>query len=190
MRPRNAPGRHAHQKAYRDLHREVQINDQKMTIKWSGTIDLNQSPELKAAVKEFTGSKGREVRSWMAENLQKQLEAIDEKYGKEISLLLLFGLTQYRHSSEVVHGTLFGALWALGTFVPKVDGQESAEQEAEHARGELFLTLLIINCCVSALIRVLEKDGLVDSSLQSGAQSRAILKESSESIAHGKNFPR
>jgi Family of unknown function (DUF5677) len=181
--------RHAHQKAYRDLQRrDLRINDKKMTIKWTGSVDLDQSPELKAAVNEFTGSKGREVRSWTAENVQKQLEAIDKKYGEDVSMLLLFGLTQFRHSSEVVHGTLFGALWALGTFVPNPEGRETAEIEIEHVRSGLFLTLLIVNCCVVSLIRVLEKDAFANGpSLQAGSQSRAILNELLERVEFGQS---
>jgi Family of unknown function (DUF5677) len=170
--------RHANQKAYRDFNRELRINDNKMTIRATGIVDLDQLPELKAAMAEFTSSKGRERRAWTEENVEQQLETIDHKYGKKVSMMLLFGLTFYRHASEVAHGTLFGTLWALGTF----EGQQSRDL-VSYERGHLLTILLRLACCLAALISVVEREAFAKGGAEENiAAARAVLDEIIASI--------
>jgi hypothetical protein len=165
--------RHANQKAYRDFNRELSINDNRMTIRATGIVDLDQLPELKAAMAEFTSRKGRERRAWSEENLEQQLETIDRKYGKKVSMMLLFGFTFYRHASEVAHGTLFGTLWALGTFA----GQPPKDL-VSYERGHLLTILLRLACCLTALISVVEREAFVEGGTPENiAASHAVLDE-------------
>ena len=65
--------RHARQKAYRDLSRESRVAGQTISLSWAGSVDLEQHPELKSALAEYTGGKGQELRDWTAENAKVNL---------------------------------------------------------------------------------------------------------------------
>jgi hypothetical protein len=98
---------HARQKAYRDLQRELEINQRKLSVQWTGQIDLSNNPEIVEAIAEFTSSKGREIRSWTPETIKERIEAIEARYGSKVAINLQFAyLAIYRHSSEIAHGTL------------------------------------------------------------------------------------
>ncbi len=122
---------HYHQKSFRDLERAIEIRDLKFGI---GLNDLDKVPiskKLKEALDYFTSNKGFEIRSWTGENVFKKIELIREKYGHEIGMMLIINLFFiYRHSSEIIHGTLFGSLFARGMTKPENE-QPSTESELE-----------------------------------------------------------
>lgn len=149
---------HALQKAYRDLNRELDINGQKLSLKWSGELKLDSNPELQAALAEFTSKKGREVTSWTPETVQEQIKAIDSHYGKSISTNLQFALMAiYRHASDIAHGTFFGALFALGLTSPS-GLPETPEKLQNHQRQNLSMLLMMLGAATSALIMVLAEE--------------------------------
>lgn len=76
---------HAMQKAYRDLQREVEINQRKLTVQWGGQVDLSSYPDLKAVVDEFTSRKGRE-RDWTPENVKQRIEALTLSMARRLLL--------------------------------------------------------------------------------------------------------
>ena len=171
---------HAEQKAYRDLTRELDINGRVLQIEWQGKIDLAQNPSLQAALDQFTGKKGREITSWTTETTVQQVEAIDAHYGEIVSLKLQFALFNlYRHSSEIAHGTLFGALFSFG--LTSVSGAPSSPEElSNHKRQSLFMVLLMLNFSLAALLEVLAKEipslaNLADASRTNLAELQSVL---------------
>ncbi len=145
---------HAMQKTYRDLHRELEINQQKLSVQWSGQVDLSSNPKLQAAIAEFTSSKGREKTSWTSETVTERIEVIGAKYGTEVATRLQFALLSiYRHASEIAHGTLFGALFALGLTLPS-GPPTSSEDMAKHQRQNITMLLMMLGFSISSLLRV------------------------------------
>ena len=122
---------HYHQKSFRDLDREIEIKDLKFGI---GLQDIDKAPisdKLKEALDFFTNNKGFEVRSWTGENVFKKIEMIRDKYGQELGMMLVINLFFiYRHSSEIIHGTLFGSLFSRGMTKPEKE-QPNDEKELE-----------------------------------------------------------
>ena len=55
--------RHAVQKSYRDLQRELNINGQKLTVAWSGQVDPAADPELQAAAPILQAGKAARLRA-------------------------------------------------------------------------------------------------------------------------------
>lgn len=169
----NKVRRHSLQKSYRDLDRELEINARKLTLHWTGTVDPSQDPELQASIKEFTAKSGREITSWTPESVKEKIEQISQKYGPRVVYGLQFGLFAiYRHASEIVHGTLFGALFILGLTAPKAP--QSQEELAYQQRGQLSMILMMLGLSLSSMILVLsehivlgelvdESEALVDS---------------------------
>jgi hypothetical protein len=147
--------RHARQKAHRDLKRESRVAGQTLRLTWAGSLDLAQQPELEAALAEYTGSKGQELRDWTPENVVAQIEAVAAKYGPQVATGLQIGLFNvYRHASEAAHGTLFGVLYVLGLTLPA--GAPANEAEYDRHRCEHLAALcLIMGCAVSSLLKIL-----------------------------------
>lgn len=106
---------HSLSKSYRDLRRTVEVGDIKLFIGLSENAKVMKHQRLVEALSEFTNDKGHEIRAWTGDNTFKKIELIDSKFGKGISMpytLCLYYI--YRHSSEILHGTIFGAMFALG----------------------------------------------------------------------------
>lgn len=106
---------HYHQKSFRDLYREVTIKDIKVAIGLKNIDAVEKTDNLRQAIEEFTTKKGFEERSWTGDNTFKKIELISDKYGKELGTILTMNLFFiYRHSSEIIHGTLFGVNFSRG----------------------------------------------------------------------------
>lgn len=148
--------RHAEQKTFRDLHRELTISGKTLVVRAAGKSEnLPEEASLKEALAEFTSKKGHEITPWTPENLVQRIEAVGAAYGEDVQLELqfaLFGL--YRHASEIIHGTLFGALFSLGFTTPG-GPPASIEELAKHRQGLLSLVLLMAGMAISAMIAVL-----------------------------------
>ncbi|WP_072875807.1 DUF5677 domain-containing protein [Flagellimonas taeanensis] len=122
---------HYHQKSFRDLDRKIEIKDLKFGIGLQGIDKAPISDKLKEALDYFTSNKGFELRSWTGENVFKKIELIRDKYGQEIGMMLIINLFFiYRHSSEIIHGTLFGGLFSRGMTKPENE-QPNDENELE-----------------------------------------------------------
>jgi hypothetical protein len=166
--------RHAYQKGYRDLDRTVSINDIRWLLRWEGkgAIDLNQMPELKHAIEEFSTKSGKEKTAWTEEALDEQIAAIDKKFGGELATRLAFGrLVIYRHASEFAHGTLFSWLWQLGFTTPGGEPKLSSDFE-DTPRDNALIALVALSVCVQAAIEIVSK---VVSNTEFPKQSRQML---------------
>lgn len=70
--------------------------------------------EIQAAIAKFTSQRGGEKTRWTAVPLQDRAAAIETKIGGTGLFMSL--LTIYADASEALHGTLYGALFHLGTY--------------------------------------------------------------------------
>lgn len=166
---------HATQKAYRDLNRHLDINGQNLTLKWGGEVKLEENPELQVALAEFTSKKGREITSWTPETVQEQIEIVDSRYGKHVSMNLQFALISiYRHASEIAHGTFFGALFSLGLTSPSGSPKSPVELQ-DHQRQNLSMLLMMLGLSESALIKVLAEE--IPSLTNQATESKKSVKE-------------
>lgn len=142
---------HLFQKAYRNLDRKVTVGKRTIRIKWEGKDKVPMTPELKAAIGEFTTSKGSEIRDWTDENMVRRLESIEDKFGHDVSSLLqLAYLAIYGNASEIAHGTVFGVHFAFGLTQPgRTPGGESHRRQ--FMEWTSMLLFLMSNCILSLL---------------------------------------
>jgi len=152
--------RHASQKAYRDLRREFKLNDQTIVLGAMSMPDSDSDPRLSAALREYTGRKGREITQWTPESVADQLGKIDSKYGGKVgAMLALAMMVIYRHASEVAHGTLFGVLWSIGATDKKASSiEEFTENRDRHWSSSLAMLLFSLNVSVWALFKIVAKE--------------------------------
>ncbi len=105
---------HAAQKAHRDLHRESQIAATTFRVASSGTLPIETEQRMQELRTEFEWSNGRE-KSWIDLSIDQRIDAVYSRFGRPIGdRLHVARFALYRHSSEILHGTLFGAHFFLG----------------------------------------------------------------------------
>lgn len=147
---------HSHQKSYRDLNREINIKDIKVAIGLKNIENVPVSDELKIAIDEFTSKKGFEVRSWTGDNTFKKIEMISDKYGKDVGMILTLNLFYiYRHSSEIIHGTLFGTLFSRGMTKLSNEWPVNSEELKKHQNtyiGFILQNTILMTYCAIKII--------------------------------------
>lgn len=172
--------RHANQKSYRDLERKLQVGDFHLSLSHPGKIEPQQDSDLTHALNEFTSAKGRE-KNWTNKTVKERLEVIDKIFGTEVSgqfSFAFFGL--YNNSSELVHGTVYGALFALGVTSPG-ESKDFKTRGENHQRSNLSMSLLLLGNAINAFLvavgKKIGKDELINESNASIKQINAYLTE-------------
>ena len=154
---------HSLSKTYRDLRRKVEIGDIKFSIGLSEEIKVDVHDRLENALKEFTNKKGHEIRSWSSDNTFRKIKLITEKYGKGIGFpfsLCLYYI--YRHSSEIIHGSIFGAMFSLGMTQERSEWPESKEEFDEYYNHRLTLLGQSIILLISSTIHIIGNHSDID----------------------------
>ncbi|MCH7489947.1 MAG: hypothetical protein IID05_04550 [Gemmatimonadetes bacterium] len=147
--------RHAHQKAYRDLSRELKIGKTTLRAELSHRARVEDLPaDVRTALDEYTNRRGGEIRDWTSDNLVRQLEIIQERFGTEVASNLIFPqFAIFRHSSEIAHGSLFGTLWPLGLL--DATGKPATPDDLAERFGEhLAMLYMMLALCVDAVLHV------------------------------------
>jgi len=158
------------QKAYRVLNRSFTVGDSKVRLRWTSSIELEKEPELKKALELFTSLKGKAKTRWTSHSLSQMLESIASRGGLEIGYLMFAILGIYDDASEALHGTLYGAIFHIGTFAGKIP---ASKNELKKTWNEQFSALfLMLGCCIHTLIYAFHKVAAV----------KRILKESTENL--------
>jgi hypothetical protein len=102
---------HAMQKSYRDLERTGSVGGASFKISRSKIPSPASIPGMQAALAAFTDKKGREIRDWTDENIDKRIETVAAHLSRDASLSLSGSVVSiYRHGSELLHGTYFGVV--------------------------------------------------------------------------------
>lgn len=148
------------QKSYRVFDRSFTVGESKVSLKWSGSIQLGREPELKKALELFTSEKGKPKTRWTSRSLSEMLECIAKKGGLEIGYLMFAILSIYDDASEALHGTLYGSIFHIGIFTGKVPASKNELKESWNEQfSALFLTL---GSCIHTLICAFHKVAAVE----------------------------
>lgn len=159
-------------KAGRSLDRSIEAGGEvKACIALKdGSFEL--PPEIAAAVAKFTSERGREKTRWTSVSLPDRAAVVEarlEKTGLFMSLLAI-----YADASEALHGTLYGAVFHLGTYSI---GSLPTDQESldRHRHETLCCLYLMTGGAIDTLLSLLEDLGESYAS-QSATDSRADFK--------------
>ncbi|ADG93880.1 hypothetical protein Arnit_2228 [Arcobacter nitrofigilis DSM 7299] len=91
-------------------------------------------------------------------NIENRIEIINKKYGDTVSRFLqLSHLTIYRTSSDIIHGTLYGARHMLG-IVNKKNNKFSVEGMIQHGYETIITLMLSISQCVYSILFAFSKE--------------------------------
>ena len=144
--------RHAQQKAFRDLGRESTVGSQTISLRSSALEGFEMPTELQASLEEFTSSTGRE-KGWNELSIDQRSERIGEVLGHEVLTPLHWArFAVYRHSSEILHGTFFGAVFFMGLTATD-GGPRSADDWLETISGQHLMILMSVVLSIVAVAR-------------------------------------
>jgi hypothetical protein len=144
--------RHARQKAFQDLERESKVGESVIRLTFSGRPDPSEIEGMEADIAEFTSRDGRE-KGWVDASIDKRIEAVGKRFGKGLLTRLHFArFMVYRHSSEVLHGTLFSAMYFFGATMPT--GEPRTLEQATDYIGQQHMMILLAT--VLALLAIVE----------------------------------
>ncbi len=148
--------RHARQKSYKDLKRESQIGNSIIRTIFSAIPDFSAIEGLETDIDEFTARSGRE-KGWTDLSIDERIKIVGQKLdGKILTSLHFARFMVYRHSSEVLHGTLFSSLYLHGLTLPgdkSKDRTKYAEFIGTQLMVNLFATILSLGAIVEAFHR-------------------------------------
>ena len=97
-------------------------------------------------------------RTWTNQNIDKRINIINKKYGDTVSRFLQVAhLTIYRTSSDIIHGTLYGARHMLG-IVNKKDSTFSIEEMISHNHSTIITLMLTVSQCIYSILYAFNKE--------------------------------
>ena len=151
---------HASQKSFRDLFRDINLEDGTVINSFNGINDFTIPKKLKEALYEFTNSKNKEIREWSPEskmNVFKKIELISSEIDEDIGSVLNFCLFSiYRHSSEVIHGTLFGSFFGLGfNLIDKANIVKNTEEHQNYIYSMNSYLMHVLNLLLESSLKMI-----------------------------------
>ncbi len=168
------------QKGYRILNRSFIVGDQKAELKWSGSVNLDDNPELREAVNQFTSGKGKAITRWTSLSLAERLNVIRGKGNIKIEGLMLSTLGIYDDASEALHGTLYGSAFHFGFFEGKIPAK--VEDLAETYRSKLLFLFFALGTSIASLFDVIYNVYPIEKSKDFAKQSQTYMGELQKSI--------
>ena len=142
--------RHAEQKAVRDLDRESSVGGQTIRLRSAAREALRFPGELAESIDEFTARSGRE-KGWTDLSVDARCERVGQVLGDKVLTPLHWArFAVYRHSSEILHGTFFSAVFFLGLTDPK-GAPTSPDDLLDRISGQ---HLMILMAAVLSLVAV------------------------------------
>ena len=176
------------QKGYRVLNRSFMAGDQKVELKSAGSINLDDYPELKEAVNQFTSLKGKAVTRWTSLSLADRLNVIGEKASINIEGSMFSMLGIYDDASEALHGSLYGATFNYGFFEGKIPS--NTKQFAEIYRNKLLMLFFALGTSINSLFEVISgvypTDKVKEFAQQSGKNFGALGEYIDNNIQKGR----
>jgi hypothetical protein len=157
--------KYALQKGYRDLFRELKLNDFEIKnglTSHKGFIDQNRPNKLVEALEEYTTKQGNEKTSWTSETAKQKVEEIGSKYGLWVNGLLTFAFFNiYRDVSEIIHGSYYGVLIMTGMQNKDITAFKSSDEAARYFTDHQFklgtLIMQQVSISIVAIIEILNQ---------------------------------
>jgi len=150
--------RHAVQKSFRRIVSQLRLHKTLFDADVAAETDVPMPPEVEAAFREYTDKRGREITVWTPEPLAARITAISSRYGQKVARI--FEVAHggiYSDSSELIHGTLYGAMLALGQ-TKLVERIISPKELQGHFREHICMLLYLVSSTICTLIRVVDKE--------------------------------
>jgi len=186
--------KYAYQKGYRDLFREIKLND--FEIKNNLTdhkrfIDSHRPEHLVEVLDEYTRNNGNEVNSWTDETAKQKLEIIGKNYGLGVNGFLTFAFFNiYRDVSEIIHASYYGVRIMTGMQNKDISAFKTSTDAAEYFTDHQFklgtLILQQVSISIVAMIDILVQEFNSETVKAIKAKSGDALKEYADEVSKNK----
>lgn len=103
--------RHTTQKIHRENNRSSTLANLRLSVEAPIQIKISDQEGVKESLREFTSPSGKEIREWSGKTIDQKIEAISKKLPNCGSSLAASRLIIYGVSSEILHGSPFGAFY-------------------------------------------------------------------------------
>ncbi len=134
------------------MERQSTIADSTIRLVYSDILSRESIDGLDEEIGEFTSATGRE-KGWTPVSVDDWIAACGETLGRSVlDSLHWCRFLIYRHSSEILHGTLLGALFFWGITSPPQprSQQDFAENMGQHHAAILLAAIVAISAVVEA----------------------------------------
>jgi len=170
--------RHALQKKYRDMRLYSELKKSYLSESVPDISSLLDDDEFREIIDEFSTKKGHELPYWTPLSLHDRINKIEEYYGRRIAGFFRFCTSAiFRHSSELLHGTYYGALYALGE-APVSQNARSPDDIRRWTRENISTTMLLMIGLLDQIIGVLDTEvGIAEIHNNSDETVRKVARE-------------
>ena len=129
---------------------------------------------------EFTSKKGREL-NWISDSVEQRIEFIEASFSPKVGASLRSSFyINYRESSEILHGSLYGVLFFLGVTIAST-GEGKATVDA-HRLALSISTFFALSALVQA-VGVYAKWGLASEFSNSALAKFKAIPEINEAYS-------
>lgn len=150
--------RHAVQKQYRDMRLYFEVKETYLDESAPDMSGLLDDDEFREILDEFSTKKGHELQYWTPLSLHDRINKIEEYYGEKIADFFRICVSAiFRHSSEFLHGTFYGALYALGE-APVSQNATSPDDIRRWTRENISTTMFLMIGLIDQVVGVLDSE--------------------------------
>ncbi len=105
---------HSNVKSIKDMNRESRIGESVLDFSYIDSSKFTIPAKIKTDIRKFQTNNGKE-KPWTKLSVDKRILAVGDAFGKDVlKTLHLARFIIYRHSSEILHGSLFGCKYFFG----------------------------------------------------------------------------
>lgn len=143
--------RHALQKSYREFERKDTFGELEISLKFQGAPSPSEIPGLEAALSEFTAKRGREL-GWTNLSVKERLAVIKKRFGSKVHAILSAAyFAIYSNSSEILHGTFYGAMFFFALTHPTPFPEQVGEFK-KRIGDQVFMAIFMVGVSFHALL--------------------------------------
>lgn len=168
---------HWEQKSFRDLDRQVTLNQRTIGLRCSNVHKVDIPQSTLDAVRVFTNERRkREIMEWGFEDLHSRVELVAKQLpGEESASLHLAYTCIYRESSDVLHGTVAGALRSLGETYTAQDQISSLRRRSEWVSALTLGVVEVLFCAARTIAPTFSAAEIAEQSLKNQREFLNIL---------------
>lgn len=143
---------HSRAIAIKDLKRESRVGQSIINVSYVDVDGLSIPPEIKTDLRKFETKKGK-GKSWTNLSVDARILFVGNKLGKRLNKTLhMARFMIYKHSSEILHGSVFGCNHFLGTHFAQ--SKEKLASEFNNSIAQQHELILI--CCICSLSSIVD----------------------------------
>jgi len=142
--------RYTAQRIHRENNRSLSLAGIKLSVKAPFQVNMTDVDGLDDALKEFTRASGSEIREWSGKTIDQKIELVFKSLPACANSLAASRIAIYGISSEILHGSPFGAFYFWTALASRPTVLEARRNLATHFSTALAVSVLAFDGIVQA----------------------------------------